>query len=517
MKLAAIYVRTSSEHQGEGASPEEQERDCRRLAEERGLEVVAVYRDVTRYRVKKRMVDPSGTRADRPGLVAMLNDARAGKFDTILAWREDRLYRGMRAMLNVLDVVQEEKLDVLLARETFDAKMAPLKAWVAQMELDGMKERMTMGAKARLRSGKATTGQDRYGYRRKDGEIVIVEKEARWVRQIFDWYIQRAPMMEIRQRLIAAGAPQKGSSVPRKVEWSRSVIQAILGAAEEYARGIKRHTRAGEVYEMQVPPIISMDTYRQFLKVREANKTYPSRHVKRDYLAGGLIHCACGRKWGARTHQRIKSKKTGHVVATGVYYCQQPHKEHRHPDCPRTIGSKKADRIVWKKVQAVLKDPEILLASARQQVDDQRRDAAERESERQRIRGQLEALQLERQDVIRMARKRLITEEDMTRQLAELAMQEPYLRGELASIEVAEGLIFSDNWEDAVRARLQELRAGLSAVNVKNDFAFKRRIVEALVERVYINRDREMTVYFRLDLLDLLGAYLEENLEGRNL
>ena len=45
-KLAAIYVRTSSEQQGERVSPGEQERDCRLLAEQHGLTVVGVYRDI---------------------------------------------------------------------------------------------------------------------------------------------------------------------------------------------------------------------------------------------------------------------------------------------------------------------------------------------------------------------------------------------------------------------------------------------------------------------------------------
>jgi hypothetical protein len=42
-----------------------------------------------------------------------------------------------------------------------------------------------MGVKARLRSGKANTGQDRYGYRRNEEIIEIVEEEAKWVRRIF--------------------------------------------------------------------------------------------------------------------------------------------------------------------------------------------------------------------------------------------------------------------------------------------------------------------------------------------
>ena len=228
---AVIYVRTSSEHQGEKSSPAEQETDCRRLADEQGLVIVNVYRDIEKYRVKRKLVEPSGTRSDRPGLVAMLEDASRGEFDVILAWREDRLYRGMRSMLVVMEAIQEYKITVLLARETFDPKIAPLRAWVAQMELEGMKERMTMGVKARLKAGKANTGQDRYGYERVGEKIEILEEEARWVRRIFSWYIDDVPIMEIRQRLINYNAPQKGSSRPRKTLWATSSIQAILKSA----------------------------------------------------------------------------------------------------------------------------------------------------------------------------------------------------------------------------------------------------------------------------------------------
>ncbi len=61
-------------------------------------------------------------------------------------------------MLLVLDAIQDHKLNVILAKETFDPRMAPVKAWVAGMELESLKERMTMGVKARLRAGKANTG-----------------------------------------------------------------------------------------------------------------------------------------------------------------------------------------------------------------------------------------------------------------------------------------------------------------------------------------------------------------------
>ena len=118
------------------------------LAQENGLPVTRVYRDVEKYRVGNRLVEPSGSRSDRPALQSMLKAATRDKFDVILAWREDRLYRGIRAMLTVLEIIQDYKIEILLAKETFDAKIAPIRAWVAQMELDSMKERMEMGVKA---------------------------------------------------------------------------------------------------------------------------------------------------------------------------------------------------------------------------------------------------------------------------------------------------------------------------------------------------------------------------------
>ena len=87
-------------------------------------------------------------------------------------------------------------------------------AQVAQKELDSMKEHMTMGVKARLKAGKANTGQDHYRYQRVGDQIVVVEEEARWVRKIFAWYSEGCHLMEIHNRLIAANVCKRDVVFP---------------------------------------------------------------------------------------------------------------------------------------------------------------------------------------------------------------------------------------------------------------------------------------------------------------
>ena len=50
------------------------------------------------------------------------------------------------------------------------------------MELDGMKERLGMGVKVRLKAGQASSGQDRYGYLRIGEKIPECLKE--WADEI---------------------------------------------------------------------------------------------------------------------------------------------------------------------------------------------------------------------------------------------------------------------------------------------------------------------------------------------
>lgn len=515
IRRVVIYIRTSSETQGEKSSPAEQEADCRRLANEKGLTVVRVYRDVEKYRVGNKLVEPSGSRSDRPALQAMLNDLTRDEFDVILAWREDRLYRGIRAMLTILETAQDYKIEILLAKENFDAKIAPICAWVAQMELDGMKERMQMGVKARLKAGKANTGQDRYGYVRTGEKIHIQEEEAQWVRQIFAWYIQKISLMQIRKRLIAADAPQKGSSIPRHIQWSRSSIQAILKSAREYAYGFKTYSRAGQTFHIPVAPIIDLSTYELFIKMREENKTYPKHRRQNDYLLSGHLKCACNLTWRARTAAHRRSRKGEWVerkTPISTYFCPQPHKELRSPDCPKYVSAKRVETQVWEKLYEFAMNPEFLHAQAQDLVKQLQKKYEHLQKDRGQILEELEKESVRRQQVITEARKKLRVDAEFDEQMRELYKVEERLKRRLATIEQEIDSYARLDWEEKVTEYVTDLQAGIEELNnaipktpeeQHRVFLLKKQLVDELVFEVMIDGKRNLQVEFRAKIMDL--------------
>jgi hypothetical protein len=227
-----------------------------------------------------------------------------------------------------------------------------------------------------------------------------------------------------------------------------------------------------------------------------------------------------GRKWltfrvslPARTNR--KKLKSGEERIYGVYYCTQMHKEHIHPDCSRTLNSRTADEEIWEKVTAALENPELFLEGARLYIAGLQDKAAETGAERERLQGQLDALTMERQQIIMFARKGKITEEDMEYQLGEMDMQAAYLRRALAGIRDVTELAALDNWEDRARAYLEELRLGVEELNDasldteeerRRQFEIKRELVQILVNKVHVDKGKKIRAELRLDVLALVNT-----------
>lgn len=97
--------------------------------------------------------------------------------------------------------------------------------------------------------------------------------------------------------------------------------------------------------------------------------------------------------------------------------------------------------------------------------------------------------------------------------LNQLTFQEVTLRRELASLGEAININALEDWEARVTEFLADLKAGVDelktvAPQIPEEqhavFLLKKRIVDTLVERVEIDRERNLHVQIRLNLLDIL-------------
>jgi DNA invertase Pin-like site-specific DNA recombinase len=106
MKKAAIYARVSTPDQ----HLETQLYDLRKLAAQRGFEVSREYCD--------RGI--SGSKARRPGLDAMMADARRGEFSVVTVAAFDRIARSTKNFLEIVDELKELGIEFVSAREAID-------------------------------------------------------------------------------------------------------------------------------------------------------------------------------------------------------------------------------------------------------------------------------------------------------------------------------------------------------------------------------------------------------------
>lgn len=141
MKRIAFYVRVSSTSQ----HPETQLRELREYAERRGLTVAP----------EQEYVDHGigGTKARRPALDRMLEDARRRRFDVLLVWSCDRLARSTKHFLQVLDELDSCDVQFVSLREAFDTSGALGRAFLGIVAVLGEMERALLIE--RVRSGMA--------------------------------------------------------------------------------------------------------------------------------------------------------------------------------------------------------------------------------------------------------------------------------------------------------------------------------------------------------------------------
>jgi site-specific DNA recombinase len=321
---AVIYTRISNDPKRQELGVTRQLELCLALADQLDWTVVARYddNDISAFNGKTR-----------PGFEAMLADMRAGKFDALLCWHVDRLYRSMKDLERLIDIAETNRVAIKTAESgeldlsTSAGRMvARILGSVARQESEHKGERQRVANVQRAEAGEWQTANRPFGYtlvkanpsEGKPQQGVPLEPEATMLRQAVADVLAGKSIKQVAREWNAAGI--KGT---RGNPFTAPNVRRLL-VNPRYA-ALKVHN--GKVIGPgDWEPLIDVDTHRGLV----AFLSDPSRIIctafEKKYIGSGTYRCgvcgsvlrhavAGGRNAGQRKYECRQSNS--HVVITG--------------------------------------------------------------------------------------------------------------------------------------------------------------------------------------------------------
>jgi site-specific DNA recombinase len=142
----------------------------------------------------------SGASLDRPALQTLLADVRAGKINTVVVYKVDRLTRSLADFAKLVELFDQHQVSFVSVTQSFNTttSMGRLTLNVllsfAQFEREVIGERVRDKIAASKRKGIWVGGPVPLGYRCIDKKLIVVPEEAEAVRTIFARYLALGSM-----------------------------------------------------------------------------------------------------------------------------------------------------------------------------------------------------------------------------------------------------------------------------------------------------------------------------------
>jgi len=239
----------------------------------------------------------SGGSMDRPALAALLGDIRAGRIDTVVVYKVDRLTRSLADFAKIVELFEGQSVSFVSVTQQFNTttSMGRLTLNVllsfAQFEREVTAERIRDKIAASRKKGMWMGGGVPVGYCAEDRQLVVDEDQANLVRRIFALYLELGTVRAVQQVLDAEGirTPRRTSKAGRHHggrPFSRGNLYLILGNPIYIGR--VRHR--GEVFEGRHKAIIDRETWSRVQKQLAEQARRP-----RDIGSGASQHLLAGR------------------------------------------------------------------------------------------------------------------------------------------------------------------------------------------------------------------------------
>jgi site-specific DNA recombinase len=301
----------------------------------------------------------SGGTMERPGLKQLLNDIRAGKVDTVVVYKVDRLTRSLADFAKIIEIFDSHTVSFVSVTQQFNttSSMGRLTLNVllsfAQFEREITGERIRDKIAASKKKGMWMGGLVPLGYDCADRRLVVNPTEADTVRQIFRQYLRLGCVSKLERflehkqirsktRTSNAGRTYGGAT------YSRGALYHLLNNRIYVGETIHRK----ESYTGQHQPIVPPELWSKVAaRLRENNQAHRNgkSHSTPSLLSGKLFDSS-GVRFTA-THSVKKGKRYRYYTSQTVV-----RKAGTKPAITR-FPAQELERFVISQIHLLLKDP----------------------------------------------------------------------------------------------------------------------------------------------------------------
>lgn len=267
-------------------------------------------------------VESGGSLYSRPRMLELLAAVEHGEFDAVLCMDIDRLGRGsMSDQGLILETLKNAGAKIITPRKVYDLNnetdetYSEFESFLARQELKAIKRRMQRGIKKTAEEGGYLANAP-FGYRKiragKRPTLAVQEDEARFVRMMFDLYVNRGMgCQHIADTVSALGAkPNRAARFGRtsvikilrnpvycgKIVWNRS-SRVRKGVGEKRRRAVVPNPEEKWIVSDGLhPPLISRELFDRAQVLLAGRYHPPANTGELQNPLAGLLFCAhCGR------------------------------------------------------------------------------------------------------------------------------------------------------------------------------------------------------------------------------
>jgi DNA invertase Pin-like site-specific DNA recombinase len=307
----------------------------------------------------------SGGSMERPALRQLLADIDAGKIDTVVVYKVDRLTRSLADFAKIIERFDASKVSFVSVTQQFNTttSMGRLTLNVllsfAQFEREVTGERIRDKIAASKRKGMWMGGRVPVGYSVKDQKLIVHSAEADQVRIIFRLYLKLGCVAKLKARLDHEGIKSK----------ERLSASGMKSGGSPYSRGALYTLLQNRIYLGKIPhrdatfegehdAIIPQQLWDEVQGRLSANSKVRRNggNAKSPSLLVGLLYDDQGNRF-----------TPSHAVKRGKryrYYVSQAAIQHRAAAfAPTRIPADEIEGLVCRRIQSLLSSPEQLLQS----------------------------------------------------------------------------------------------------------------------------------------------------------